>query len=228
MPITYDRVVPWGRSFDEYVRMFSLTERDLTRKILGCGDGPASFNKTMRERGNPAVSIDPIYQFSAAQIRQRIDETYQKVMEQTRQNVEKFLWTTIPSLKELGRIRMSAMQDFLGDYDAGIAEGRYCFAELPSLSFADGAFDLALSSHFLFLYSDNLSEDFHREAIAEMLRVAREVRIFPLLDLNANISRYVEPMAAHFSVNGFQVEILDVDYEFQRGGNQMMKLHGCV
>jgi len=228
MPITYDRVVPWGRSFDEYVNMFNLTEHDLTRKILGCGDGPASFNKIMRERGNTMISIDPIYQFSAAQIQERIDVTYQKVMEQTRQNAEKFLWTTIPSVDELGRVRMNAMQEFLADYDAGIAEGRYRFEELPSLLFADGAFDLALCSHFLFLYSDNLSEEFHRSAIAEMLRVAREVRIFPLLDLNANISRYVEPMIAHFSANGYQVEILDVDYEFQRGGNQMMKLQGCV
>ncbi len=228
MPITYDRVVPWGRSFDEYIRMFSLTEQDLMRKIVGCGDGPASFNKTMRERGNPVVSIDPIYQFSAAQIRERIDATYQQVMEQTRQNADKFLWTTIPSLEELGRIRMSAMQEFLDDYEAGTAEGRYRFEELPSLPFADQRFDLALCSHFLFLYSDNLSEEFHRSAIAEMLRVAREVRIFPLLDLNANKSRYVEPMIAHFSANGYQVDLLDVDYEFQRGGNKMMKLQGCV
>lgn len=226
MPITYDRVVPWGRSFDEYARMFGLTEHDLTRKIVGCGDGPASFNKTMRERGNPMVSIDPIYQFNAAQIRQRIEETYQQVMEQTRQNADKFLWTTIPSVEELGRIRMNAMTEFLSDYDVGTTEGRYRFEELPSLSFADGAFDLALSSHFLFLYSDNLSEEFHRSAIAEMLRVAREVRIFPLLDLNANKSRYVEPMIAYFSSNGYQVDVLDVDYEFQRGGNKMMKLQG--
>jgi hypothetical protein len=26
---TLDRVVPWGRSFDEYQRMFALTEADL-------------------------------------------------------------------------------------------------------------------------------------------------------------------------------------------------------
>ena len=39
-----DQVVPWGRSFDEYRRMFALTDADLSRVILGCGDGPASFN----------------------------------------------------------------------------------------------------------------------------------------------------------------------------------------
>ena len=41
---TLDKVVPWGRSFDEYQRMFALTENDLGLKIVGCGDGPANFN----------------------------------------------------------------------------------------------------------------------------------------------------------------------------------------
>jgi hypothetical protein len=33
-------IVPWGRSLAEYQLMFSLTDADLSRKILGCGDGP--------------------------------------------------------------------------------------------------------------------------------------------------------------------------------------------
>ena len=37
---TLDQVVPWGRSFDEYRRMFALTEEDLDQTIIGCGDGP--------------------------------------------------------------------------------------------------------------------------------------------------------------------------------------------
>jgi hypothetical protein len=48
MPFTLDQIVPWGRSFDEYVRMFSLTPDDLDKNILGCGDGPASFNAAIR------------------------------------------------------------------------------------------------------------------------------------------------------------------------------------
>jgi hypothetical protein len=43
---TLDKVVPWGRSFDEYVRMFDLTPADLGKRILGCGDGPASFGSS--------------------------------------------------------------------------------------------------------------------------------------------------------------------------------------
>ena len=55
-----DEVVPWGRSFDEYVAMFALTEEDLQRRILGCGDGPASFNRGVTERGGDVVSVDAI------------------------------------------------------------------------------------------------------------------------------------------------------------------------
>ena len=38
MPFELDRVVPWGHCFDEYVRMFALTEADLAGRILNCGN----------------------------------------------------------------------------------------------------------------------------------------------------------------------------------------------
>jgi len=31
-----NRVVPWGRSFDEYRRMFALSDCDLRGRVLGC------------------------------------------------------------------------------------------------------------------------------------------------------------------------------------------------
>mgnify|MGYP001151519090 CR=1 FL=1 len=59
-----DTVVPWGRSFDEYVAMFSLSERDLRLPILGCADGRASFNAVLTRRGGNVISVDPICVFS--------------------------------------------------------------------------------------------------------------------------------------------------------------------
>ena len=59
MSLTYETVVPWGRSFDEYRRMFDLSAQDLELRILGCGDGPAAFNASMRQRGGRVVSCDP-------------------------------------------------------------------------------------------------------------------------------------------------------------------------
>ena len=221
---TLDRVVPWGRSFDEYQRMFALTERDLGLRIVGCGDGPASFNAEATRRGMRVTSCDPIYRWDADQIRQRITVTYDEILEQTRGNADEFVWTHIRSIDELGRVRMAAMTAFLADFGVGKAEGRYIDAELPTLPLTDDSFDLALSSHFLFLYTTQLGEAFHRAALRDMCRVAREVRIFPLLALGGQRSPFVESVADELGDSTFAVSIEDVPYEFQRGGNQMMRI----
>ena len=124
------------------------------------------------------VSCDPLYQFDAVAIRERIDATSPEVLEQTRANADAFVWSSISSVDELGAIRMAAMAEFLEDYDRGLAEQRYLPASLPSLPFADASFDLALCSHFLFLYSERLDADFHAASVLELCRVARQVRIF--------------------------------------------------
>ena len=103
-----DKIVPWGRSFDEYCRMFSLNEIDLTGRILGCADGPAGFNAGATSRGGRVVSFDPIYTLSTSEIRGRITATSQDIIEQTRHNQHEFVWTSITSPEELPDIRMNA------------------------------------------------------------------------------------------------------------------------
>ena len=225
---TLDQVVPWGRSFEEYQRMFALTDADLGLKIVGCGDGPASFNAEGTRRGVRVTSCDPIYRWNATQIHTRITVTYDEIIEQTRRNADDFVWTSIRSIEELGQVRMAAMSAFLSDFQLGKAEGRYIAAELPTLPFLNDSFDLALSSHFLFLYSTQLGEAFHTLAVHEMCRVAREVRIFPLLALGGSHSPFVESVADELGHAGFDVSIENVPYEFQRGGNQMMRIRRLV
>lgn len=225
MSFRLDNVVPWGRSFAEYVRMFDLTADELELCILGCGDGPASFNSEMNKRGNKIISCDPIYQFTAEQLQMRIEASYEKVMAEARKNQDNFVWDSIKSLDELGRIRMAAMQEFLADFEVGKQQGRYLAGSLPLLPFADEEFDLALSSHFLFLYTQQLSLDFHKESIMEMCRVAKEVRIFPVIDLDLNRSPYVDTISSELAEAGYTVEIRKVPYEFQRGGNEMMRVY---
>lgn len=222
MAFTLDKVVPWGRSYAEYVSMFGLTPADLGSRILGCGDGPAEFNAELSKRGGTIVSVDPVYMFDVEQIKSRIAETYATVMAQLHTNQDDFVWDAIPSLEKLGEIRMSAMDAFLADFEQGKQQGRYLVGELPSLPFANGQFDMALSSHFLFLYSAHLSAEFHLQALEEMLRVAREVRVFPLLTLDGSISPYLSVISEAFTHRGFAVQIKNVAYEFQRGGNQML------
>ena len=61
MDFHYKDIIPWGRSFDEYLGMFNLSEDDLARDIVDVGGGPASFNALMHQRGVPIVLVDPIY-----------------------------------------------------------------------------------------------------------------------------------------------------------------------
>jgi hypothetical protein len=221
---TLEHVVPWGRSFDEYCSMFALGSDELALRILGCGDGPASFNAEATRRGTAVTSCDPIYRWDAEQIRERIGATYDQIIDQTRRNRDQFVWTSIRTVDELGQVRMAAMEAFLSDYEQGRADGRYVEATLPTLPFADSSFDLALCSHLLFLYSVQLGEEFHRESLRELCRVAREVRIFPLLALGGERSPYVEGSVADLRKSGHDVSIEGVAYEFQRGGNQMMRI----
>lgn len=217
-------VVPLGRTFTEYKNMFNLNKADLNKKILDCGGGPSSFNYEMKIQKHEVTTIDPLYQFSRGDIQKRIDETFGDVIVQAKASKDDFVWKTIKTVEELAETRMSAMKTFLNDFEAGKKEKRYITAELPNLPFKNNEFDLTLSSHFLFLYSDVLSLDFHISAIDEMLRVADEVRIFPLLDLSTDKSRHVEEIIKIFKEKEVLVSIETVDYEFQKGGNQLMKI----
>jgi hypothetical protein len=219
-----EEVVPWGRNLAEYRSMFSLSEIDLNAKILGCGDGPASFNAEMTELGYSVMSIDPIYQFSTAQIEQRVRATYEPVISQVKQNFNHYIWKNFRDADDLGKARLDAMEKFLVGYESGKIAGRYLHQSLPNLKFSDDRFELCLCSHLLFLYSEQLSLDFHIASIHELLRIAPEVRIFPLIKLDGESSPYLELVLEDLSNKGFNVRVQSVDYEFQKGGNQMLRI----
>ncbi len=209
---------------DEYIAMFALSEQEMDSRILSCADGPASFNAGMRALGRSVVSVDPVYQFTAEEIRGRIDAVYPTVMEQLEQNLNDYVWTSIASPAALGKLRLETMEKFLADFPDGQKEERYRPGCLPVLSFEDQTFDIALCSHFLFLYSRQHSTDFHRQSIQEMLRVAKEVRIFPLLTLERQPSPHIDAVCEWLDKAGRVYQVKAVDYEFQRGANQMLRI----
>ena len=217
-------IVPWGRTLQEYKSMFLLTNQDLQQKILGCGDGPASFNVEARALGAKIISIDPTYAFEKKELEQRIDDVADEVIVQVRKNRGGFVWKNIKNVDDLYATRMGAMRMFLDDYEKGKEQGYYQLQMLPKLSFEDEVFDLALSSHFLFLYSEHLDFEFHLKSILEMLRVAKEVRIFPLLTLKNEKSLYVEMVIEELERLGYRAKIIKTEYEFQRGADEMLKV----
>jgi len=222
MGLKLDQVVPWGRSLTEYIRMLDLTAEDCQRSILDCGGGPASFNAELAAQGGRVISCDPIYQFSTAEIAQRIQDTYLVIMQGVAKNLDDYVWTTIASPEELGKVRMAAMNQFLDDFPTGLQQGRYVTCELPHLPFQAQEFDLALCTHLLFTYSDRLSLAFHLAAIQELCRVATEVRIFPLLNSSGERSPHLDAVINTLEHDGYHLHIRRVAYEFQRSGNQLL------
>jgi hypothetical protein len=221
MAFELSTVVPWGRTLEEYKIMFALSEADLKKSIASFGEGPASFNAEMKKLNYNVVSFDPIYAFTKEQLIGRIQETKDIVMEQTRKNKDNFCWTTIKDLNELEKIRMDAMNNFILDFEEGLKENRYIPHELPNkTNFLEKHFDIGLSSHFLLLYS-KLGLDFHIKAINEMLRICKEIRIFPILDLDAKVSNLLEEIIKYYA-NSYDVSIIETNYEFQKNGNKML------
>ena len=204
--------------------MFALDGADRSRSILGCGDGPASFNAEALRHNVKVVSADPLYEFPVAQIRARIAATAPTVAAQLRSNAGNLGCNPFNTVDELVAARMRAMQIFLDDFVEGSEQGRYVPAELPNLPFFDGTFDLALCSHLLFLGSDQRDTDFHIAALQELCRVAQEVRIFPLAEGDGKPSRHLPLVTEALAAAGCAVTIEPVSYGFQRGVNHMMRI----
>ena len=219
-----DDVVPLGRSFDEYKLMFQLSETDLNKNIVGVADGPACVNAELTKLGTNYVSVDPVYVFSANEIKDKFNQVIDDIISQVEASPADWVWNYHKNIQSLKNTRINTMKKFTADYTSGVQEGRYICGELPVLNFNDKHFDLALCSHFLFLYSDFFSYEFHLDSLLEMLRVANEVRIFPLLTLNAKQSDYVLPLMEQLEKLGYSAVIKEVDYEFQKDGNAMLSV----
>lgn len=224
MAMQLDQVVPFGRSLDEYQAMFALSPDDLANTIIDVAGGPASFNAEMQARGKRVRSVDPLYAFSAAEIEQRFYAVVDGVIRQVKETPNDWVWTFHQSPEQLREHRVQVLTRFLADYERGKAEGRYVIGELPRLDCSDAQFELALCSHFLFLYSDHFSYEFHRAALYELLRIAVEVRVFPLLTLALKPSPHLTLLLGELARAGHVYEIRTVSYELQRGGNQMLSI----
>lgn len=211
-----------GRTFDEYTAMFDLDIEALRgKKILDCPSGASGFVAEALRHDIDAHGCDIIYGFEPAHVIKQAHVTTEKIYEDTD-------WMAGHNLTFYGDIaghrgcRERAVAAFAADFPSP----RYRREVLPKLSYIDNSFDLLLSSHLLFVYDDRLDLDFHLASVTEMLRVAREMRLFPLVDFTNsrrdetyNFSPLVYELMEHFST-----EIIPVWLEFQPGAGAMLRL----
>ena len=224
MAVQLDQIVPWGRSFREYELMFALSAKDDAGEVLDCGGGPSSFTAELTAAGRRAVSVDPIYAYSGGEIRRRFEATAGTMLEQVRATANDYVWGYHRDPEDLLKNRKKALEAFLADYEQGPDQGRYIIGELPSLPFEERSFGVAVCSHLLFLYSDLLTAAFHVQSLRELCRVADEVRVFPLLNLKCEPSPHLREVRAQLEAEGLVTQRVRVDFEFQRGGNEMLRV----
>ena len=157
---------------------FDLDEQDIkNKKVLDSPSGASSFIATAQTKGIDVKGIDVLYQHSLEQLEKQgkrsIDKIYKDVSWMKGHSLDFYR-----SIENHRTHREEALQAFVEHYN----NNDYIFMELPKLDFPDDSFDLVLSSHLLFVYDDRFSCEFHKLSILEMLRVSKEVRIFPLVD----------------------------------------------
>ncbi len=214
-------LVPWGRNFDEYTKMFGLTDTELTGRIAGFGDGPASFNAECCQQGGHVTSFDPIYRHPLDKVQVCLCEAKRRMLGEAEKNPFHDIKTATITIDEIEKHHQNATRIFFDDFEEGKKQGRYIGHELPyRIPFQDGTFDLGLSSHFLMLYP-KLGINFHFQAMEEMLRTCHEIRVFPIMNQSGKHTGLTDKVIGHFC-DDYKVRLLEAACHFMNGGNQML------
>ena len=217
----------FGRTLDEYGRFFSLEPYKLRGQAVL--DVTPVRHRSPRKRwtkGIDAVAVDPQYDQPAGELSDQVRDDYQRMFTQMRAKPHLFRLKAFPSLRAAAENRPAGRgPTFLTDYEGNVRHGRYLRAALPLLPFLDGAFDLVLCAHLLFIYAARFDFDWHVVACAELARVSSgEVRIHPVCEANGRPYAELSRLRAELSLRGVLSEVVPVDYEFFAGGTSMLVL----
>lgn len=220
--IDSDNLTFYGHSMHDYIRMFDLGHAELDMMhVLDCSGHYSSFSYEMGLEGHKVVVANPFFATTASMLRNQLKGLEQRFHDHVASNLDAYFLhhaTLDAEMAHRHQVSDTAIQDLESSLDGQ----RYSPQDLTQLNYADESFDLALSSHFLFTYSDELTLEYHQAAIQEMLRVADELRIFPLITHQGKPSPHLGPILQWATTQGMSAELQQVPYEFQKGGNAML------
>jgi len=206
-------VVSIGRSFDEYTKFFDLDEFKLEgKKVLDIASGFSSFKAEATLKEIETTAIDKIFFFDEKKLKEIVKESLKTI---DSLNIEAHNFDYFKDLDDLKDKRRIVANLFLYDFEQN--SDNYIGMNLPNIMFKPKSFDIALISHLLFLYDDILDENFHLKLIKNALRVSKEVRVFPLVNLKNEKSIFLEKILSEFNC-----EIKAVDYEFLKNANEVL------
>lgn len=222
-----NKFVLWGHCLKDYQAMFDLDDALLSKKkIVEYGAGVTGFNAEMHALARTVVSIDPLYQLDKTELKQETQRNFDATLEQIKADPDKYNWKKEgASLSQLVEERQSGIALFFEDYELGKAEKRYLPIEAyQRLPFADFSFDLALITHHLFVNFGDKGVEEHVWLIKEMVRIAGEVRIFPLLNNVGEVSNLLGPVMLALQQQQLGLEVRQVSSKVQKAGNAMLRV----
>ena len=217
------KLVLWGHHLDEYKEMFALSAEDLKGKILEFGCGTSAVNAEFRDKTR-IISCDPLFALDKGTLSTKVSLIFDDMINQVRNHLDQFDFSRYGNLDTLVAQRRQGIAAFFADYEKGKAEKRYIPASDYTLPFDHFEFDFALSSHYLFADLDDQDVDFHLNVIRELARVAKEVRIFPLIDRHGQLSPFLGPVLLGLQQEDYGVEVKEVGYHLQTKGNAMLRV----
>jgi len=216
------------RGYEEYRHMFDLTERDLSGgDILDVAAGGSSFTAEAREKGFNAFAVDPRYDGEVAEWIVEAAGEIEVSTAKLAKLADSFDWSFYGSIDNHRRGREASLRIFREH--ALSSEGAPCYhsGKLPSLPYENGRFTLVLCSHFLFLYDSQFGEDFHREAVRELMRITKPggvVRIYPLITLEWNRYEGLDALLDFIRLEGGTPEILESRLPFIPGSEHYLTI----
>ncbi len=213
----------WVYALRDYYQMFDLSDQDLTRRILDCPGSISSFNAELAQKGVQIVSGDCLYQQSLQAVSDYADSLYRFNCDVLSQHQERVSGHDASVLDTIFNDWLLSKQIFLEDYERGCVEGRYQAMSLPTLPFKDDQFELALCTDFLAL-SSTAAELSSEVLVEELCRVAEEVRVYPLMNAQGDMHEALGPVMLRLQQQNFGVEVREVAYEQQVGGNAMLRI----
>ncbi len=216
--------VLWGHHVSDYQEMFDLSDIFSHGPLLEYGCGASAVNAELHEKGSPMVSLDPLFSMPKDKLRPEVYRCFEERVEQVMSFQAQFNVDKYGSIEEFFATRRAGMARFFEDYDRGTREGRYQSIPNGPLPFQDVAFDLAFCSHYFFASAKDQSVEWHIETFRELARVAREVRIFPLIQREGEPSELLGPVLLGLQQANFGTEVREVRCALYPEGNAMLRV----
>jgi hypothetical protein len=216
-------VLVTSRAFAEYEAFFALSSADLSGRVLDCAAGASGLAAGLRARGGRATALDPAYARGTDALLADAHASVTQGAALVAAHADRFVWDWYGTPGRKEAMRRDALAAFTADLR--VHPDTYVAGALPDLPFRDDAFGLALCSHLLFTWSDTFGEEWHRRALRGLLRVAREVRVFPLVVQSTGEEvPFLPRLLDGLRTDGYGVEVRRVPYEFQRGADRLLAL----